>query len=54
VGKIDNPEGPAPNYAGRNWLFGGLSYVRQGGIFEITKVWLLSGRGGWNAEIYSP
>jgi hypothetical protein len=52
VGKISSPEGPNPTYAGRNWLYAGLSYSRQGGIYQITKVWLLSGRGGWNTEIY--
>lgn len=49
VGKIDDPEGPAPNYPGRNWLYLGLHYVRRGGAYSIRKIWR---SGDWSEKIY--
>lgn len=52
VGKISAPGGPAPSYSNRNWLFGGMRWERQGGIYRTERVWLLSKDGGWNTKIY--
>ncbi len=54
IGEIDNPAGNPPAVAaGRNWLFSGLTSVERAASFENTKVWELSGRGGWDTTIYS-
>ncbi len=53
LGEIDSPSGPNPSIgSGRNWLYSGASYTRRGGIYEIRKTWLLSGRAGWDSDIY--
>lgn len=52
LGKIDSPQGPSPGLSGRNWLAWSQSYVRRGGIFQITSTWKLSGRNGWDSDIY--
>jgi len=53
IGEIDSPSGPNPSIgSGRTWLYSGADYTRRGGIYEIRKTWLLSGRAGWDADIY--
>jgi hypothetical protein len=53
LGEIDSPSGPNPTIgSGRNWLYSGADYTRRGGIYEIRKTWMLSGRTGWDADIY--
>lgn len=53
LGEIDTPSGPKPSIgSGRNWLYSGADYTRRGGIYEIRKTWLLSGRNGWDSDIY--
>lgn len=52
LGRIDSPDGPNPTLAGRNWLFWGESYVRRGHIYQTTAIWKLSGRNGWDSDIY--
>lgn len=53
LGEIDNPSGSEPSLgSGRNWIYSGVSYTRRGGIYEIRKTWLLSGRSGWDSDIY--
>ncbi|MGL4422116.1 MAG: hypothetical protein ACRCZF_15720 [Gemmataceae bacterium] len=53
LGEIDNPSGPNPSFgSGRNWLYSGADYTRRGGIYEIRKTWILSGRTGWDSDIY--
>jgi hypothetical protein len=53
LGEIDNPSGPNPSFgSGRTWLYSGADYTRRGGIYEIRKTWLLSGRNGWDEDIY--
>lgn len=56
---------PGPGFRGslgnRNWLYTGFTYRRRGApggspnqvIYEITKEWRLSGRAGWDADIYA-
>lgn len=52
VGKISTPPGGAPAYSNRNWLYGGMSWTKEGGIYRIDEVWLCSHDGGWNSVIY--
>lgn len=53
LGEIDEPSGPEPTIGtDRNWIYCGVDYTRRGGIYEIRKTWLLSGRNGWDEDIY--
>jgi hypothetical protein len=53
LGKSDSPSGPNPSFgSGRDWLYYGADYQRRGHIYEIRKTWLLSGRNGWDPDIY--
>ncbi len=52
LGRIDVPQGPNPNLPGRNWLMFNQTYSRRGRIYQITSTWKLSGRNGWDADIY--
>lgn len=53
VGKIDSPDGGAPNLdPKRNWLNMGLSSTRRGSAYQMTMEWRASGRRGWIEEIY--
>jgi len=52
VGTIESPSGPNPSVSGRNWLAWAESYVRRGHIYQVTSIWKLSGRNGWDEEIY--
>jgi hypothetical protein len=52
LGRIDVPQGPNPNLPGRNWLMFNQTYSRRGGIYQITSTWKLSGRNGWDANVY--
>lgn len=52
VGTIDSPSGPAPTVSGRDWLAWSESYLRRGNIYQLSTVWKLSGRNGWDDEIY--
>lgn len=55
VGFIDAPEGDEPTPPGDyNWLYIGASYTKEGGIYRIQKSWLLSSKGKWPQEIYTP
>ncbi len=53
LGERDSPSGPQPSFgSGRDWLYSGCEYTRRGYIYEIRKTWLLSGRTGWDEDIY--
>lgn len=52
LGERDSPSGSNPSFGSRNWLYSGCEYTRRGYIYEIRKTWLLSGRNGWDADIY--
>lgn len=52
LGEIDSPSGSNPTFGSRTWLYSGVTYTQRGGIFEIRKSWLLSGRNGWDTDIY--
>lgn len=53
LGTIDEPAGPEPTLgSGRTWLYSGADYTRRGYIYETRKTWLLSGRNGWDTDIY--
>ncbi len=55
---------PGPGFRGslgrRNWLYVGYTYRRRGApqglqsqvIYEVSKEWRLSGRAGWDDDIY--
>lgn len=52
-GKINEPEGGAPNFAApRNWRLTGFSFNRKGAVYQVTKAWTLSGPRGWNDLLY--
>ena len=54
IGEIEEPAGNPPALAaGRNWLLSGIKMVPRGGVFECSKVYEASGRGGWKTELYS-
>nr|BAR33211.1 hypothetical protein [uncultured Mediterranean phage uvMED] len=53
VGTIETPAGSPPTLSGRNWLAWGETYVRRGHIYQVTSTWKLSGRNGWDTDIYS-
>jgi hypothetical protein len=62
-GQIQN-DVPGPGFRGslgkRNWLYTGFTYRRRGNpqgvgnqlIYEVSKEWRLSGRAGWDDDIY--
>jgi hypothetical protein len=52
LGRINAPDGPNPSLSGRNWIVWEQSYRRRGHIYESRITWRLSGRGGWNSQIY--
>ena len=54
VGDIVTPDGDPPTpAAGRNWLHMGLESRQRGKVFENSEVADLSGRGGWDDDIYA-
>lgn len=53
VGTIDSPTGPAPSVSGRDWLAWSETYIRRGGVYQVSTTWKLSGRNGWDPEIYT-
>ena len=53
LGEIDEPTGPEPSFgAGRNWLYFDVNYQQRGFIFATRKTWKLSGRAGFDTDIY--
>lgn len=53
AGKIDTPEGPAPNLASpRNWLNMGTTTTIHGSAEQAVTEWRASGKRGWNTKIY--
>jgi hypothetical protein len=56
VGKrVITPEGNPPKYGGKyDWLVGPMAFTERAGgrIYEIEKVWLLSGPLGLDQDIY--
>ena len=52
LGQIDTPNGNPPTFSGRDWLLWDSSYRRRGFIYEIRIAWKLSGRNGWDEDIY--
>lgn len=61
-GRIVN-DVPGPGFRGslgqRNWLYTGFNYTRRGvsdvqsqTLYEINSEWILSGRNGWDEDIY--
>ena len=52
LGNIQTPNGSPPNLSPRDWLYWSESYIRRGGVYQITSTWKLSGRNGWDPDIY--
>lgn len=52
IGDIDTPSGNPPDVGDRDWLYWAETYSKRGRIYQITKVWRLSGRAGWDPDIY--
>jgi len=54
IGKIEVPPGnPPPADPGSNWLNDGIRSTERGDVFENNQIWILSGKGGWDANHYS-
>lgn len=54
VDPADMPAGsPAPPSLERNYLFTGLNVVEEGGLYNVTEEYRLSGIGKWNETIYT-
>lgn len=55
VGDIaDDPEDAPSIAANRNWLFVGANQDHENSTYDIQLIWELSGRGGWDEDLYSP
>jgi hypothetical protein len=54
VGKINVPKGAPLFDDGRNYLLAGYNITQKGRVFDIEKVWLQSGDGGWDTFHYAP
>tara|TARA_R110001599_G_C12090141_1_gene645941 strand:+ start:90 stop:830 length:741 start_codon:yes stop_codon:yes gene_type:complete len=55
TGEIDEPGGSEPGVAAdRNWLYLGARTRIRGKVYEIEESWELSGRGGWDEDLYGP
>lgn len=52
LGKIEAPPGQPPKMSSRNWLFWGVSSRKRGGVWELRETWKMSGRGGWDEDVY--
>lgn len=53
IGEIGTPPGSPPAVAAdRNWLFAGLQSDERGGVYELEETWELSGKGGWDENLY--
>jgi hypothetical protein len=67
IGHVYNTlPGPNPSFKRRNWLYLGYTFRERGrrfssgptpdtrrAVYELTREWRLSGRRGWNKEIYN-
>lgn len=52
LGNIQTPNGSPPNLSPRDWIYWSETYVRRGGVYQITSTWKLSGRNGWDPDIH--
>lgn len=52
VGRLDTQPPISHDVPGGNWLFTCRSFRRDGGVYDVTEEWLLSGPGGWDSDIY--
>lgn len=50
VGVISSAPVAAPS--GRNWLYAGKTWSRDGGVYTVNEEWILSGPRGWDSDIY--
>lgn len=55
VGNIDSPPGSPPSGGSRNYLYIGAtgSMSEDGESFSVERRWRLSGRNGWDPELYN-
>ncbi len=49
IGQFALPTAPTK----RNWLKMSPKLRRRGSVVEVTEEWMLSGPGGWNADVYA-
>ncbi len=59
VGTIQQPQGsqvskPPFVAAPRNWLYLAPQSRERGNVIQLTERWMLSGRKGWNPDVYTP
>lgn len=54
IGKIDFPDGPAPQLqGGATWLNIGVTSTQRGSVYQAVQEWRASGRRGWNRDVYA-
>jgi hypothetical protein len=52
VGKIGIPKEAPPVDTDRDWLLLGVNYDYNGVLYNVSEEWALSGKGGWDQELY--
>jgi hypothetical protein len=52
LGNIQDPAGNPPDLAPRDWIVWSYSYIRRGALYQVTTTWRMSGRNGWDPDIY--
>jgi hypothetical protein len=52
LGNIQEPAGSPPTLSPRDWIVWSYSYVRRGALYQVTTTWRMSGRNGWDPDIY--
>jgi hypothetical protein len=53
VGKITTAKGAPAVSDDRNWLFLGCNVTEQDKVYTVSHEWQLSGKGGWDEDLYS-
>ena len=52
VGGRDTPSAAPSVSGGYDWLYIGMSYVKRGDHYSVSREWKLSGPGGWDSDVY--
>ena len=51
----DSPPGPLPSVEeGRTWIRSGSTESIRGSALQVVNTWRLSGRSGWDSDLYGP
>lgn len=52
LGTIDAPTGGSPSLNSRDWLLFSQTYQKRGHVYQVSTTWKLSGKRGWDVDIY--